>query len=521
MSTHCRPTPTTPTSSNNSNAIANATNNSNDDVSPPFKKRLIQRNASGKMQQPPNSSPGQQHQSSANSAKRLTQQSSQPPSSGASPSSSAAAPPSTSANNRSVDHLFASNFFDNCSTGYNVLMHTFQYLKVQELLRASCVCRMWNQAAQNSQLWRTVRMKNSQVNDWSGLVSTLKRNGTKHLDLRKMLIPASAGGDDAWLPFSQHIGRHADLEAIDLCRLPASVVERLFASNGALRVLNAVSIKDKRLSLVGVEQLQQLRELRLKALSSIEIDSLAPLRSLQQLRHLSLTSVKELGSKEIAMLGELTGLESLELGDCCDLAAGFAGDVLRPLRQLQRLRLEKGVESCCTFEIIDAVAQMPSLVQLELVNFDIKPEFDGHLAACRNVKRLLIIPTYISQSATTNHMILNALLRLAGSLEQLTWVVTLELLRVTELYVDQCDGKRKERKSPEDKIPVLKPVPGMAEMEGGAGGGGGVPDVPPQVEILPLEKVERLLASNMPDTNCAIIKLPFHATWRQCMTDGQ
>lgn len=358
------------------------------------------------------------------------------------------------------------------------------------------------------------------MNDWSGLVSTLKRNGTKHLDLRKMVIPTGVNADEVWTQFSAQIGRHAELEAIDLCRVPAHVVERLLVTNPELRVLNAVSTKDERIQLQGTDRPQQMRELRLKPLNSMHIDGLQALQGMQQLCHLSLTSIKELGAKGVNVIGSLTQLESLELGECSELGAGFGTDVLLRLQRLQRLRLEKGVEKCCTFEIIDAVAQLPALAQLELVNFDIKPEFDTHLQRCRNVRRLLVIPTYISQSATTNHMILNALLRLAGNLEQLTWVVTLELLRVTELYVDQCDGKRRDRKLSEDKIPVLKPVPGMSDKEVAGGGQKAMADVP-QVEILPLEKVEKILATHMPTTNFAIIKLPYHATWRQSMAEGQ
>lgn len=33
-------------------------------------------------------------------------------------------------------------------------------------------------------------MKNSQVKDWEGFSATLKRTGTKHLDLRKILVNA-------------------------------------------------------------------------------------------------------------------------------------------------------------------------------------------------------------------------------------------------------------------------------------------------------------------------------------------
>lgn len=517
-------------SNSNSAAVATAPT-TGDDATPPLKKRLLSRRVSNKAKTPsrsPNNSSNAttHHKSSTPAATSSTGRTEsrhirrgQQPVESTSGDVRRASDTNAGASSSSVHTLFATDFFNNVSTGYNVLMHTFQYLKVQELLRAACVCRMWNQAAQNSRLWRTVRMKNSQVNDWSGLVSTLQRNGTRHLDLRKMPMPAVASGnaDAAWEPFSENIGRHAGLEAIDLCRLPARVVERLFESNAALRIVNAVSIKDEQLRLADIGKLQQLQELRLKSLNSMHIDSLQPLQTLTHLRHLSLTSVKEMAGKGVSVLGNLLELETLELGECNELAAGFGTGMLLRLKRLQRLRLERGVD-CCTFEILDAVAQMPALTQLELVNFDIKPEFDAHLQRCKNVRRLLVIPTYISQSATTNHMILNALLQLADNLEQLTWVVTLELLRVTELYVDQCDGKRRDRKLSEDKIPVLKPVPGMAETEL-AGGQKAVSDVP-QVEILPLEKVEKILAQHMPSTKFAIIKLPYHATWRQCMTDN-
>lgn len=357
-------------------------------------------------------------------------------------------------------------------------------------------------------------MKNSQVNDWSGLANTLKRNGTKHLDLRKMLLPPNQ--DESWQQFSDNISRVTDLETIDLCRLPAKFVENLFVSNPNLRVLNAIAIKDAQLSLTSIGTLSQLRELRIKSLNSMHIDSLAPLKQLNELRHLSLTSIKELGNNDIEVLGTLTQLESLEMGECSEIITGFANNVLMKLTNLERLRMEKGQDKCCTFEIIDAIAKLPKLTQLELVNFDIKPEFDAHLKRCQNLRRLLIIPTYISQSATTNHMILNGVLQLSEHLEQLTLVVTLELLRVTELYVDQCDGKRRDRKQPEDKIPVLKPVPGMSEEDRHEQKT--IAEVP-QVEILPLEKVEKILAVHLPNTKFTIMKVPFHATWRQTMAD--
>ena len=127
------------------------------------------------------------------------------------------------------------------------------------------MCRMWNQLAHNKTLWRTVRMKNSHVNDWEGFVNTLKRNGTKHLDLRKMFV---TNQDESWKEFLDNIGVISKLEQIDLCRCHSSVVENLFRTNPNLKVINAVSLKDDKVDLCGLRNVDGLEELRLRTTSS-------------------------------------------------------------------------------------------------------------------------------------------------------------------------------------------------------------------------------------------------------------
>lgn len=178
---------------------------------------------------------------------------------------------------------------------------------------------------------------------------------------------------------------------------------------------------------------------------------------------------------------------------------------------------------------------MKKLDQLELVNFDVKPGFDKALGACKNIKKLMIIPTYISQSATTNNMVLAGVLRLhgltshkfietfskvlfAGTLAHFVWGVTLELLRVTELFIDQCEDTNKRDKkvgNNGDCIPVLKPVPDLSN-------GNAIQSAsnPPQVEILPLPNLQKLLLNSLPTTRVKILKIPFHATWRQTLIDS-
>ena len=172
-----------------------------------------------------------------------------------------------------------------------------------------------------------------------------------------------------------------------------------------------------------------------------------------------MTSIKELGKKKLEVLQLLVNLDTLELGECSDFPEKFGTEVLVKLSKLERLRFEKGQGSCCTFDILEGVSKIKTLTQLELVNFDVKNGFDKCLANCTNLTKLMIIPTYISQSATSNNMVLAGVIELSNNLVHFVWGVTLELLRVTELFVDQCNQVSKPVSG--ESIPVLKPVPSL------------------------------------------------------------
>jgi hypothetical protein len=361
-------------------------------------------------------------------------------------------------------------------------------------------------------------MKNSQVNDWSGLANTLKKNSTRHLDLRKML---STGSDEMWQQFTENIGRVDNLESIDLCRCSTSIVEGLFESNPTIKIINALALRDDTINLEYVSNLKQLEEFRLRSNDGLNLESdLTPLAGLTHLKHLSLTFVNKLNEKSIRALKGLVNLESLELGECNDFPTDFAIEVLPQLKKLERLRLEKGQLDCCTFEILGAVARLPNLVQLELINFDIKIEFDEHISKCTNLRKILLIPTYVSQSAATNNMVLKGIISLSASLTTFVWAVTQELLKVTELYVDQCDDKKdKKPPPPGESIPILKPVPSHEDSRKTPDNTPS--DIPAQVEIVPLSTVENILHNAMPDTKIKIMKIPFVNTWRQTMIDLQ
>ncbi|XP_063977307.1 uncharacterized protein LOC135162594 isoform X2 [Diachasmimorpha longicaudata] len=413
-------------------------------------------------------------------------------------------------------------FMVSVCAGYHALSRVFQYLKVQELLRAARVCRMWRDLAAHPALWKTVRMKNSQVTDWDGLAASLKRHGTQHLDLRKMLIAGES--DNFWEKFISILPNIPNLTVLELCRCPASVVEAIFKSCPQLEVMSAMAIKCDGLNIESLGNVKNLKELRLKAISGMSLqEDFSPLGELKKLTQLNLTSVKELGKKKIEVLGDLVSLEALELGECSDFPDKFGTDVLSKLINLERLRLEKGQGSCCTFDILEGVSKMEKLHQLELVNFDVKNGFDKYLANCKNIKRLLIIPTYISQSATSNNMVLGGVTELSNTLTHFVWGVTLELLRVTELFVDQCNQMHKHVSG--DSIPVLKPVPCLKLIEDGEGNPDAIKEEQlnvsnPQVDILSLPQLQKLLLTALPETRVKILKIPFHATWRQSISDN-
>jgi hypothetical protein len=222
-------------------------------------------------------------------------------------------------------------------------------------------------------------------------------------------------------------------------------------------------------------------------------------------------------------------LQSLELGHCDQLKDEQFGENLGFLVKLQRLRIERGSQNFNINKILDVIARkLTNLTQLELINCDVKNNFVDSVRECTGVKKLLLIPTYVSQSAATNFMVMEGVMHLK-TLESLHWVVTNELLRVTELYLDQSDNRpEKGKKSPDklggsgasspvktrDCIPVLKPVPGkepVPDSEEGA-----VEAVNrQQIEIVALKVVEAILQKKLTSTTVKLLKVSHQSTWRQ------
>ncbi|XP_014287149.1 uncharacterized protein [Halyomorpha halys] len=442
------------------------------------------------------------------------------------------------------------NFMQNLNAGFIGLLHTFQYLKVYELLRAACVSRMWNFVASHTSLWETVRMKNSKVRDWNGFGRTLLKHGTRTLDLRKMIVPDTIEEQvHMWEELSQAVKNVKSLTKVDMGRcspaalsLMAEAVPQLkslvslaistvlparlpFASTLTMSCISEIRQwaslfalmppqRANELDLAPFTKLTNLTELKLKAAQNgIELKNFECLKELKNLTSLALTTVKNLDGIEEYLP---TGLVSLELGECSTLSTEMATQTLPKLTNLVRLRLEKGQNDCPTIALLNAIAGLPNLVQLELINFDVKPGFDKALSKCTNIQTLLIIPTYVTQSATTNHVVMGGVAKLSHSLNYFIWGLTLELLKVTDLFIGQVENQKGNKplvpkKGSGDSIPILKPATDGEPKEGGQ---------PSQVDILALPNLQRVLTTLLPQTKIKILKVPFSATWRQTVTDA-
>lgn len=84
-------------------------------------------------------------------------------------------------------------------------------------------------------------MKNSQVSDWQGFTDSLARHGTKHLDLRKILL-ATDETEETWKTFAQHIANVQCLERLDMCRCSVDTIEQILDACPQLLVFNAQMI---------------------------------------------------------------------------------------------------------------------------------------------------------------------------------------------------------------------------------------------------------------------------------------
>ncbi|XP_026818447.1 uncharacterized protein LOC113557236 isoform X2 [Rhopalosiphum maidis] len=424
------------------------------------------------------------------------------------------------------------------------LGHVFKYLNTHELLSASRVCTTWNKIAMNKSLWQNCRLKNSMVYDWERFVDSINQQRTDMLDTRQMLIPVKVDEiKKFWLLFSKAMKRAQKLKFIELYRCPTHVVEDIIHSLPQLEVLNATSIKNPNvtkeaknphvfmvLNLNDLGQMTKLTELRLKGLTGIKLTSLPSFENLINLNKFSLTSINSFPKDICQSLGTITdNIEFLEIGDCNFLSKDFAVSLKRFVN-LKSLRLENchGKWESYAQDVFTAIRGLEKLTILELVNIEFSNCVEDELEKCVGIKALLIIPAYMSKSATTNCHLIDCLEKLSKTLTHLVWGLTLELLRVTDLYITQYQqiqhsiGNNLELSHTKEKtnyIPILRTRKPRQRPEEPAPEKDKNKDISDDVHLLSVPVLEKLLDTMMPDAKTRVIKVPFSRTVRVYLSE--
>ncbi|CAI6373546.1 unnamed protein product [Macrosiphum euphorbiae] len=419
------------------------------------------------------------------------------------------------------------------------LEHVFKYLKTHELLSASRVCTAWHIIAMNKSLWQKVCLENSMVYDWEKFVNTINQQRTDTLNTRRMLRPSIVEDLEIfWLRFAHAMKRAQQLKFIELYKCPELVVEDIVYSLPQIEVLNATSIRNPDLiintktpnylmylNLSHLGQMTKLTELRLKGLAGIKLTALPSFENLINLNRFSLTSIKEFPKEIYQRLNTITdNIEFLEIGDCEYLTKDFAVSLKRFIN-LKTLRLE----NCCNgwdqsaHDVFTVIRGLKKLNVLELVNIEFSNCVEEELEKCDSIKALLIIPNYMKKIATTICHLIDCLEKLSKTLTHLVWLLTHDVVRITEIFINNCQKMNKHTfctlksshtKETTNNIPKLRTREprqqpgdeGTAEKEKDKSGG--------IVDILSVDDLWKLLNTMMPDAKIKIFTVPSYRTDR-------
>jgi len=309
------------------------------------------------------------------------------------------------------------------------MMQVFRYLSVRERLQASSVCKLWRDIALHHSLWKTVSLKNTRVYSWPGFGQFLRQTKATHLDVRKMLFVRDR--ETTWSEIVSIATDFCGLKRLELPKVEGSVLTQLASACPRLEALHAPLVTPP-LDISVIASMTQLKELRLKASAGSSLKVPDGIRSLEamapSLTHLSLLTLEGLTEPDFDVFGTLVHLQLLEIGDCREAPKSIF-KTLSDLTRLQRLRLERGAAG----DNVGKLANAPSLQQLELIDFNISLGFRTGLRIAKNIKKLLIIPTYQDEVAKINSEIIQGVTEEMTQLEAFYLGVTNEWLEAMAL----------------------------------------------------------------------------------------
>ena len=119
-------------------------------------------------------------------------------------------------------------------------LNIFKYLNLADLMRAKKVCKTWSCFANESSLWKSVKLGDLVINDWKVFFTILSQYQTRYLDLTSMRMEESNKEQNGWINFLVSIPKVKSLEELHLCSCPAFVIDGVIESCPRLEVLRLI-----------------------------------------------------------------------------------------------------------------------------------------------------------------------------------------------------------------------------------------------------------------------------------------
>lgn len=365
-------------------------------------------------------------------------------------------------------HYFSICPIQKLSNGFDCLLHIFQYLNIQDLVRVGIVCKSWQRISQQPCLWKQISFADMRVASWSSMIRLLKKRSVQSISLLDLVQwPDMA---KTWHGLTDLLQELPDLRQVTFGNVPAAILDLVCRQLPLLDTIRAESISNLKdetrwavptpLDVGQFKKLTNLKELRLKGpgglvLPSFSLDGgLEQLGNLVNLQVLSILSFKDVPETSFMFVSRLPNLRELSIGDCTDWTNAMYQEVGRCVG-LHRLHLEKG-GNIPDLGLGEALIKLDRLERLELLNYKIPVTFKSHLAQLSQLKHLVIQPDNTTLVAEMNSNTLAAIGSLT-TLISLQWLVSGQDCNAIILNdADNTDSNHSNQPSEQQKwIPFL------------------------------------------------------------------
>lgn len=269
------------------------------------------------------------------------------------------------------------NILEDDNAAFVILLKTFEYLSVLDLLNVSQVSKLWNFVCSHDLLWRKISLKNCYLKNYDGLFKRLLKHRTQELDIEGaiLFIPHKLQPEEYWKKIFKRMKKITTLKKLKLGACPIDSLFMTATAAPQLKSFSSSHLLSDKMDLAPLTMMDNLEELYLKsAYSPIILTSIDSLQNIKNLRSLSL--------KRILNLNELVrflpiGLRSLELGwlhnynfDITDHENHWMNlDSLSKLVNLKRLCLSNETELGLCLHLFDTKF-FKSLNKLEHLKID-------------------------------------------------------------------------------------------------------------------------------------------------------